>query len=374
MKSPPTKKNQSKPAAKTKIKVDSGKGIKKTETKPVETVTLHLTHAPVQEVHQPLVMEEHTSDIPVTQYHENTRLEYGDEVKKLLPTAGTLVLTKEQHAILIRPFEDKDVFIKPDGLIYLSWFKFSGRLTEAFGGTGWTMVPEGMPKILDNLVFWGFHLLIKGIYCGFAIGEQNYFSNGRMTYGEACEGAKSNALVRLGKSIGIGLQLWDEQFIDRWVDLYAEYKWENDPRKPGKQKKVWNLKDGAFGQTMPKQELSKNQETAPQGPSKNINRTNNSSTGENTDFLNQKGNKEPINNAKIAEKTAPVKEIKKSVEELQVDLKNKFNNDLLNSGDFDKLKSVYQMVKEAWHKGQITQEQKEELRGISNKRALDLQG
>lgn len=170
---------------------------------------------------------------------QSTPLDFGVEISKMLHTAGTLILTDKQNDILYAPVNDFDVFIKPDGLIYLSWMKYSERLNKALGGTSWTMLPEGTPKIMNtNLVVWGFHLVIKGSYQGFSLGEQQYFSNSRMTYGEACEGAKSNALMRLCKGIGIGLELWDKNFIDRWVKTYARSYQGND----GKTK--WTLKDG----------------------------------------------------------------------------------------------------------------------------------
>lgn len=167
-------------------------------------------------------------------------LDFSNEIKKMISTAGTLDLTEKQNDILYSPVKDHDVFIKPDGLIYLSWMKYSERLNKAFGGTSWTMIPEGTPKVMGqkNLIIWPFHFVIKGVYCGFAIGEQQYFDNGRMSYGEACEGAKSNALMRLCKNIGIGLELWDKNFIDRWVKTYAESYIDRD----GKTK--WKLKAG----------------------------------------------------------------------------------------------------------------------------------
>lgn len=170
---------------------------------------------------------------------QSAPLDFGVEISKMLHTAGTLELTDKQNEILYAPVNDFDVFIKPDGLIYLSWMKYSERLNKALGGTSWTMLPEGTPKIMNtNLVVWGFHLVIKGSYQGFSLGEQQYFSNSRMTYGEACEGAKSNALMRLCKGIGIGLELWDKNFIDRWVKTYARSYQGND----GKTK--WTQKDG----------------------------------------------------------------------------------------------------------------------------------
>lgn len=130
-----------------------------------------------------------------------------------LATAGTLELTEAQKKILLAPVDENQIERRPDGLLYLPWIECQKRLIEAFG-LQWTMVEEGSPVLQNNVVYRKFHLIIQGKYCGTAIGEQSYIpSNQRMTYGDACEGAKSNALVRLCKRLGIGQELWDRKFI-----------------------------------------------------------------------------------------------------------------------------------------------------------------
>ncbi len=211
---------------------------------------------------------------------EPKNLEFGEEIKKLLATAGTLELTQAQIDILFAPVQDNEVSLKPDGPIYLSWTKYSTRLTKSFPGA-WVMLPEGMPKILNNVVVWGFHLIIKGTYCGFAFGEQNYYDNKRMTYPEACEGAKSNALMRLCKGLGISLELWEKPFINKWLSKYAEFKWERD--KNNKDVKKWFMKKDAFGPD------TANTQSQNQGPAQNTNNSNqNQNTGQNQN--QQQGN------------------------------------------------------------------------------------
>ena len=144
------------------------------------------------------------------------------DVSGLLHTAGQLKLTEQQRKILFAPVDPKTVEIRPDGLIYLPWTEYASRLTKAFG-LGWALIPQGMPTFKANFIYWGFWLVIDGHYCGFAIGEQEYIpSNRRMTYGDACEGAKSNALMRLCKGLGISLELWTPSFVREWIAKYAE--------------------------------------------------------------------------------------------------------------------------------------------------------
>jgi len=163
------------------------------------------------------------------------------EVVKLIPTAGTLRLTDEQKLILYAPIDPEAVEIRPDGLIYLPWMEYADRLDRAFGGTGWTMIPDGSPKLQGNQIVWGWHLVIDGAYMGYAIGGQEYYPNNpTMTWADALEGAKSNALMRLCKSIGISKELWRPSYIKAWKEKYAEYVMTRD--KYGREKPIWRKK------------------------------------------------------------------------------------------------------------------------------------
>lgn len=160
-----------------------------------------------------------------------------DEMTKLIPFAGTIEITEAQRKILFNPVKEEDVEIRPDGLIYLPWMEYVSRLRDAFG-ISWAIIPKDMPKFEGNHIFWSFYLMIQGKLAGFAIGEQQYHpSNATMTYGDAIEGAKSNALMRLCKGLGISLELWKPSFVRGWKAKYAE---EYDD----KGRKKWRKKNG----------------------------------------------------------------------------------------------------------------------------------
>jgi hypothetical protein len=302
-------------------------------------------------------------------------LEFGEEIRKMLGTAGTLELNETQNKALYSPVEDSDVLIKPDGLIYLSWIKYSGKLTKAFTGTGWAMIPQGMPKIQNNLIVWGFHLVIKGIYCGFAIGEQQYFDNGRMTFGEACEGAKSNALMRLCKGLGIGLELWDKSFIDRWVSKYADKKWDSNANN-GQGKYFWSLKPNAFGTSTPTPTPQAN--NTPVVAKTDANKSAEVKTpvaqkgkiGENTEFLEQKNDK-VTKGKKAAEVPIVAMDDSEPLGE-EKDLLAKYTTLLESSKTNVQLKANYDTVKKSFEKGEITEEKKETLRKLANQLFLKL--
>lgn len=176
------------------------------------------------------------------------KMDINDQITSLIPLAGTIELTEEQEKILYAPVQDENVEIRPDGLIYLPWMEYVTRLRKAFG-MSWTLIPYGPPKKVGNFIHWAFWLIIKGKPYGFAIGEQRYFEGESMTYGDALEGCKSNALMRLCKGLGISLELWQPEFRRKWLPKYAETypaTWpDGKPRlnkRTGKQEIFWRKK------------------------------------------------------------------------------------------------------------------------------------
>lgn len=164
-------------------------------------------------------------------------------INALLPSAGTLELTDNQKKILFAEPKEEDIEVRPDGLVYLPWMEYVCRLRESFG-VNWAMIPQGMPKKEGSLILWGFYLVIQGKLMGFAIGQQEYYeSNPTMTWGDACEGAKSNALMRLCKGIGISIELWKPSFVKAWKDKYTEsYTYYN--KRKEKEEIRWRKKNG----------------------------------------------------------------------------------------------------------------------------------
>jgi len=162
-------------------------------------------------------------------------------VSGMVPGAGQIELTEKQIGILYAPTEDEDVEIRPDGLVYLPWMNYVTRMRQAFG-LNWSIIPKGEPRLGPNKtsILWGFYLVIQGKLAGYAIGEQAYqMNNPKMNWSDACEGAKSNALMRLCKGIGIGLELWKPSFIRAWKEKYAETYIDQETNK-----KLWRKKNG----------------------------------------------------------------------------------------------------------------------------------
>ena len=170
-------------------------------------------------------------------------------------TVGTLDLTEKQSEILYADVDPDDVEIRPDGLVYLPWMRYATRLRKAFG-LKWALLPKGDPISSKNnegkpCLYWGFYLFINGAFAGYAIGEHvEERSGSTMSYSDASEAAKSNALMRLCKGLGMTLEMWDPSWVRKWQEKYAEqipavYADSGKPildPKTNRQKKLWRKK------------------------------------------------------------------------------------------------------------------------------------
>jgi hypothetical protein len=136
--------------------------------------------------------------------------------------AGTLEVDNATMAILMGPVDESQICIRPDGIVYLPWVFYADRLRRAFG-TSWALVAGDKPTLERNQVIWLHHLIVRGCYVSSSYGQCNYHANNRgMSYGDAIEGAKSDALTRCCKPLGISAELWDPAFILSWKKKWAE--------------------------------------------------------------------------------------------------------------------------------------------------------
>lgn len=140
--------------------------------------------------------------------------------------AGEQAVTKKQAEILCAPVDTADVRILPDtASLYLPWSWYADRLTRAFGPMGWSLLPvtdeQNNPKppvCRDNVMYREFILRAEGRFISSAMGECGYNpSNARMTYGDAVEGAKSNALSRNCKQLGMAPEIYSEGWREQWI-------------------------------------------------------------------------------------------------------------------------------------------------------------
>ena len=150
---------------------------------------------------------------------------------------------------LLAPVNQDEIEIRPDGIVYLSEIRYRRILNDAFGPGGWAMMPHSKPEINGNIMMREFGLYIDGRFAACAVGEKEYRENNpNQSYATAHESAKSNALMRCCKDLGISSELWDRQFIDKWRAEYAVEVWcENvgKGRDAGKKRKMWRKRDAS---------------------------------------------------------------------------------------------------------------------------------
>lgn len=190
-----------------------------------------------------LAIKDNPSELlPVEEEKSIEKFNNNFKMSKLLGTVGTIEFSTKELKILYDPFDDDDLDILPQGIVYAPWIAYMKRMRAAFKGS-WGMVPQGMPYIEGYLVMWPFHLIIRGKLASYSIGECNYSpKNRQMTYGDSCEGAKSNCLMRNCKAIGVGVETWDRKRLEEWKNKYAEsYQGED---RDGHTKTYWRRKDG----------------------------------------------------------------------------------------------------------------------------------
>ncbi|KAI5464851.1 mitochondrial genome maintenance MGM101, partial [Mariannaea sp. PMI_226] len=153
---------------------------------------------------------------------------------------GTQPVTEAQFQILTQQIDLYDIQVKPDGILYLPEIKYRRRLNEAFGPMGWGIIPRGDTVVGKEIVTREYALIVNGCFVSQALGVNNYFSPEGIP--QAVEGAKSNALMRCCKDLGIASELWDPNFI-RWFNknhIISEWA-ENTTTK---KKRVFYFKKG----------------------------------------------------------------------------------------------------------------------------------
>jgi hypothetical protein len=107
----------------------------------------------------------------------------------------------------------------PADIPYLPHQDYTRWFNRAFGRTGWALVPVGKPALTpgrqgQQTITCPYILHIHGKPVAFAMGEQEYFeSNEQQTYGDALESTVASALRRCAKRLGVGLELWDKNFL-----------------------------------------------------------------------------------------------------------------------------------------------------------------
>lgn len=160
--------------------------------------------------------------------------------------AGDLELTDAQVEACIAPFDDLQHDIKPTGEVFVPQIQYRIRLNQVFRPGGWAMIPLSEPKAKVNTytttITQKWIMIHKGRFVGEAWGEMDYnHKNANQTEATAIEGAKSNAVMRICKDLGMGSECWDKTFTTRFKKDFCVRVLA--PNARGETKAVWRRKD-----------------------------------------------------------------------------------------------------------------------------------
>ena len=173
-----------------------------------------------------LVLRDPQQLMAAVQPQSSTQLAITGEPTIAVAALGTLRLAAKQKTALRAKVDDAEVEWKPSrrreegappsppDIPYLPHASYRDRFDAAFGVGQWATAPQGVPREKDGVVYalWG--LVIGGAVRYYAWGEQAYHPNNRqMTYGDAIEGTRSNAIARIGKELGIGRDLSRRRYV-----------------------------------------------------------------------------------------------------------------------------------------------------------------
>lgn len=163
--------------------------------------------------------------------------------------ASMLVLTKGETDLLATSFGDDALDVKPTGEVFVSHVHYRRRLNAVFGPGQWALVPRGKWTVDGNTMMREYALYARGHFIAEAVGEQEYIPNNeRMSWADAAEGCKSNALTRACKDLGIASECWDRQFAQHWRAKNCLQVWVDGRKRP-----QWRRKDALpfFGEGRP---------------------------------------------------------------------------------------------------------------------------
>lgn len=154
-------------------------------------------------------------------------------------TAGQRRVTPQQQTALLTEIPDAELEILPTGEVYASQIRYRRILNESFGPGGWAMIPKGEYTKGETIIYREYVLVAEGRFISEAMGSAEYQEkNSRMTWADAAEALKSNALMRCCKDLGIASRCWDRPAMEVWKDTYAVQVWVE-----GKTRPQWRRKD-----------------------------------------------------------------------------------------------------------------------------------
>jgi len=147
-----------------------------------------------------------------------------------------LKLSDADRQTLQEPIPVGDLDILPSGEVYASQIQYRRRLNKVFGPGGWKLEERSDPRVQENSIIQKWELICLGIPIAVCWGEQDRV--GRQSWATAIESAKSNALTRTCKDLGIASECWDRNFTENFKKEHCV-----EVRLSGAPGRAWRRKD-----------------------------------------------------------------------------------------------------------------------------------
>lgn len=154
--------------------------------------------------------------------------------------ASTLILTPEESRALAADFPDEAFRYGAAGkenLIYIEHASLRDRFNEVLGLGQWTIL-RTRPHWAEEYQVWDKNkncykpavrvyadcaLLIRGCLVAEGIGDMTYHpDNPAMNFGDAAEGAQTQAFRRCAKNFGVGIQAWKKDWCEAWMRKHPQ--------------------------------------------------------------------------------------------------------------------------------------------------------
>lgn len=137
--------------------------------------------------------------------------------------ASELRITDEEAKKLDEPINEMEIEIRPDGLIYPPQVYWRDKLNQTFGRGQWALLKHKSSKDPDrDRVYYDGSLFIRGCFVSRGTGEAEYHDSNKMqSWASVEESAKSDCLGRCCKDLGIFKELWQPNFVRKWIKKYA---------------------------------------------------------------------------------------------------------------------------------------------------------
>ncbi len=185
--------------------------------------------APVAKVITPEVLP---ADLPPDTDGLDVRL--SDEPIAL--TLGTIKFTKEEDAVLNEPVPVNEILLKPGRKgppqIYLSHPTYIRWFNRAFGRGQWSLMQLSKPQKAGGTILIPYALMVRGVALFSCYGAAEYFEgNAQQTYDDVIESTHAYALRRFAKRLGVGLEMWDKAFIEKFLRGSGQSQRRQDPQE-----------------------------------------------------------------------------------------------------------------------------------------------